>query len=241
MRRNTYPYCFLSVAVNYSYHHYRKIAPWKINNAKDIMLDSGGFSFLNRFGDYPFSINVFVDWVDKMNDVNDGKVNFVATPDYPCEMEITRTCGLKTNYERIIATVDKAIECLDGYPDINWLPVIQGYELSEYELCLDLYKERGVNPVRFAIGSLCRRKKVEKIEFIVKSLISRGLDNEIHIFGLCMNGLKSKYLFDNVASCDNNIYAFKCKTEAESFKVFDETLKKIDGYLLVNKNSVGVE
>ena len=70
LKNNTYPYCFVSVASNYSYNNYKKLTGWKINGAEDIMLDSGGFSFLNKFGDYPFKFDTFVDWIQMMQDEN---------------------------------------------------------------------------------------------------------------------------------------------------------------------------
>jgi hypothetical protein len=237
-KTNKYPYCFLSVAVNYSYHQYKKLSGWTINNAKDIMLDSGGFSFLNRFGDYPFGVDTFVDWYQMMMDANNKKISFISTPDYPCEEEITRTCKLKTNYERIIATVDKAVECYDKHPDVPWMPVIQGYEPSEYEMCLSLYRCKGIKPKKFAVGSMCRRTNIKKIEYHIKNLIEYGLKEEIHIFGLCIRGMKSKYLFDNVDSCDSVAYTYNCKTYGDTKKKFDEMMDVIGGYVIRNREQI---
>ena len=237
---NEYPYCFLSVAVNYSKYEYKKLVGWKINNAQDIMLDSGGFSLLNRFGDYPFSIDTFVQWVHEMNKENDNKVNSVATPDYPCEEEINRKCKYKTNYERIYRTVQNAEECMDLYPEINWMPVIQGYEPSEYELCLNLYRDAGIKPEKFAIGSMCRRLNVKKIEYHIKNLIENGLKEKIHIFGLCKTGMKSKYLFDNVDSCDSIGYTFNAVDQKDTKKRFDDMLDTVGGYMIMNREQMSL-
>jgi len=235
---NTYPYCFISIASNYSYNCYKKLTPWFINNAKDIMLDSGGFSFLNRFGDYPFGFDKFVEWIHMIDDVNDCGVGYVATPDYPCEKDITRTCKLKSNRERIIKTVDNAIIIMDEYPDINWMPVLQGFTLDEYKHCLDLYRNRGINPEKFAIGSMCRRKNVRQIENYVRNLIEYGLTEKIHLFGLLMNGLKSKYLFDTVDSCDSISFSYNVYSQKEKIMKRDKTLEVVGGLLLKNKEQI---
>jgi hypothetical protein len=237
-KENTYPLGFVSVACNYSYNSYKKLTGWKINGLTDLMLDSGGFSFLNRFGDYPISWNMFVDWVHKMNDVNNGIVSYVATPDYPCEKEITRTCELATNFERIIKTIDNAVVVMDKYPDIKWMPVIQGYNFEEYKQCLDLYRSRGINPEKFAIGSMCRRSDVRQIEQYVKKLIEYGLKEKIHLFGLCAKGLKSKYLDSVVDSSDSISYTYNVWTQGEKDLKKEKMIETIGGYILKNKEQI---
>ena len=54
-------------------------------------LDCGGFTMLNRFGDYPFSIVNYANLIARL------KPDFYVPMDYPCEPEISRSLGLMSN------------------------------------------------------------------------------------------------------------------------------------------------
>jgi len=177
-------------------------------------LDSGGFTCLNRFGDYPWSLE------DYLSLIWHYKPDYVATMDYPCEPEINRRIylgsseqskALETNKERIRATVDNATWLLeqDVPAPTTVVPVIQGYTLEEYLSCIDLYERRGVFDIvdYVAIGSMCRRGAEKEIERLVVALTdyvwSTHSDVRFHLFGLKLSALKRKAIFDRTHSVDS--------------------------------------
>ena len=196
------------------------------NKCEEIMLDSGGFSFFTKYSDYPFELNKYIEWIHNMNEANDGKVNYCAIRDYPCEPLINRA-SISTNKERIEKTVQNAIECIDTDNTINWMPVLQGYDLEEYLSCLDLYKDVGIIEDILAIGSMCRRTDIKTIEKIIRS-IKKEYNGKIHLFGLTMNALKSKYIVDNTFSCDTIGYTFMCKTYEETEEKKEKLIMKYE-------------
>jgi len=226
--QNTHPYCFQSVAVCYSYSEGKSLPAWKINNAKEIMLDSGGFSLLNKYGDYPFSTKEYVDWVHRMDEINDGKVKYVAIRDYPCEPDISRNISMLSNIERIKKTVDNTVECMSYDIPGKWMPVLQGYVKQEYLTCLQLLKDENINLGNcIALGSMCRRTNIRDIKDIFCS-IKRGYSGKIHLFGLTMNALKDSWLKDNIDSCDTIGYTFGCGGKGETIIAFNKFIDRIN-------------
>lgn len=237
--QNTYPYCFQSVAVCYSYTEGKSLPAWKINNAKEIMLDSGGFSLLNKYGDYPFSVKDYVDWIHRMDEINDGKVSYVAIRDFPCEPEISRKLGLMSNYERIQRTVKNTIECMSHDIPAKWMPVLQGYIRQDYLTCLQLLKDEGVDlGDLIAIGSMCRRTDLRQIKDIFCN-IQRGYSGNIHLFGLTMNALKDSWLKDNISSCDTIGYTFGCGGNGETIVAYNKLVDRINN--LRHENTIQKE
>lgn len=146
-------------------------------------LDCGGFLAMNRWGDYPFNVPAFMCLVAKL------APDRWATMDYPCEPQIARGSRLQTNEERINATVALAAECLtwaDHVPG-QAVPVIQGYTLDEYRLCLDLHAEAGTIREYMAVGSMCRRMDAGELHELIPGIYehARALGVErLHFFGL---------------------------------------------------------
>lgn len=167
----------------------RESREWRIRNRwmKQFglrWLDCGGFTLLNRFEDYPFSVGNYMNFVAGM------KPHWYATMDYPCEPEISRSVGLKANVERIHATVMNAVKTLDMeemVPGSTAVPVIQGYELDEYLYCLRLHNEAGTIRDYMAVGSMCRRLTNRQIGELIPAIYERAKSygcTKLHYFGL---------------------------------------------------------
>ncbi len=146
-------------------------------------LDPGGFTLLNQFGEYPFSVVALANFVARM------RPDFYATMDYPCEPEISRQLGLMTNQERIEATVRNAAELAEweGQLPGQMVPVIQGHTLEEYEYCLDLYQRAGLMREYMAVGSMCRRISTEELNRLIPGIYRAARSagaKRLHFFGL---------------------------------------------------------
>ena len=148
-------------------------------------LDSGGFTLLNEYGDYPFSVDNYLNLVSRL------RPDYYATMDYPCEPDISRQLGLMTNEQRILATVENARETLDRAamvgPGPLAVPVIQGYTLDEYIHCIERHQEACTIRPYMAVGSLCRRMKdselLDLISGIHEAATAVGVER-LHLFGV---------------------------------------------------------
>jgi len=116
-------------------------------------LDCGGFTLLNRYGDFPFTVVALMNLVAFLNP------HYYASMDYPCEPDISRRLGLMNNDERIRATVTNTVAMIEWESQVGGqlVPVIQGYTLDEYRKCVDLHHQKGTIREYMAVGSMCRR------------------------------------------------------------------------------------
>jgi hypothetical protein len=155
-------------------------------------LDCGGFTMLNRYGDYPFSVVNYANLVAQLGP------DYYATMDYPCEPEISRSLGLTGNLERIKATVKNAVELAEWESQLSgqMVPVIQGYTLREYKLCLRLYQEAGLIRDYMAVGSMCRRISTRELGQLIPGIYhaaQRYGCTKLHFFGLKLSPALEPY------------------------------------------------
>lgn len=203
----------------------------KFNPAQheDLFLDSGGFSFFYKSGDYPFTLDQYVELARKL------EASYVAIWDYPCEPDVVRTEGKRSNIERIDATIENAKECLK-VKDLNWVMVVQGYKPSEYQYCCDRIKEEGLQTPLIAIGSLCVRKKIRQAREII-SLVRRNFpDNDLHGFGIDLKFLKDTVILGSLYSADTQAWKWNNRNQDPHRGILPKSQKdKLENYKFYKK------
>lgn len=135
--------------------------------SRRMFLDSGGFSFFARNGDYPFTRQQYLDLVDHY------KPLLWASLDYPCEPGVHRSHS--SNKDRIERTLDH-LEWFTHQSRWGLLPVVQGYTLDERLDCLRQMARRQLATPYMAIGSLCILRNVQQIHAIVSDLTTAARD-----------------------------------------------------------------
>lgn len=146
-------------------------------------LDSGGFTMLNKYGDYPFAADEYMNLVARL------RPHYYASMDYPCEPEISRRLGLQTNFERIIKTIEntRRLSEWDNHVYSELVPVIQGYSLDEYKFCIDQYHQAGLIREYMAVGSMCRRISSDELHRLIPGIYEHAISasvKRLHFFGL---------------------------------------------------------
>jgi len=156
----------------------------------DRWLDCGGYTVLNKHGDYPWSMAAYANLVAIL------RPDYYATMDYPCEPSITRSLHLETNEARIQATVANAVAFASEYEPMidgpQMVPVIQGWSLDEYLYCLRLYQDAGLIREYMAVGSMCTRSNNEQLKEIVPAVYDaarRAGVSRLHFFGFKMSSV----------------------------------------------------
>ncbi|MFQ6226667.1 hypothetical protein [Nocardia sp. NPDC002869] len=163
----------------------RAIAPWA--------LDSGGFTELSTHGTWSAgpSPREYVARVRRYA-TEVGHLQWAAPQDWMCEPFITAKTGLSVAAHQR-RTVDNYRELRDLAPDQVFAPVLQGWELSDYLRCADLYAAAGVDlagaPV-VGVGSVCRRQGTRAAANIVSALTERIPGVRLHGFGIKTTGLR---------------------------------------------------
>jgi len=143
-------------------------------------LDCGGFTMLNKHGEYPFTT------VNFMNLVAFLRPDYYVPLDYPCEPGISRNLGLMTNEQRIKKTVKNAAEMVQWETHVKgqMVPVIQGYTLDEYKRCIDAHADAGTMREYMAVGSMCRRLSNDELHNLITGIAQYAEGVRLHFFGL---------------------------------------------------------
>lgn len=156
----------------------------------DWALDSGGFSELAAYGGWRTTPGAYVEAARRYMD-EIGRMQWAAPQDWMCEPGMLGKTGLTVGWHQRF-TVQNFCLLRQMAPDVNFIPVLQGWRLDDYLRCIDLYREAGVDLASFrtiGLGSVCRRQHTEEIAEIVGELSSLGL--RLHGFGVKIQGLAS--------------------------------------------------
>jgi hypothetical protein len=155
----------------------RALGPWA--------LDSGGYTALNGNGHWDVTAEQYVELVQRCEQ-EIGNLAWAAPMDWMCEEHVLANTGLSVR-EHQERTVASFLELRGRGP---FVPVLQGRELSDYESCIALYAEAGVDLAAESIvglGTVCRRQNAPEIARVVNELGAAGI--RMHGFGMKSRGL----------------------------------------------------
>ncbi len=175
-----------------------------------VMIDSGAFSILQRYGYYPdhhsprrirqWSAEEYYVWSVRRYVREIGHVEVVWPQDHMCEPAIInggtfgrmRFAGTHLSVvEHQMRTIVNGMMLRDMAGEIPWRYVLQGFTRDDYVRCADMYDAAGVDLTReplVGLGSICRRSATEEIGRVVAELHSMGI--RLHGFGIKTTGLR---------------------------------------------------
>jgi hypothetical protein len=148
-------------------------------------LDSGGFSELALNGRWNLRPRDYVHLVRRYRD-EIGGLELAAPQDWMCEPSMLERTGL-TLREHQRRTVHNYSQLLDLDDSLPWLPVLQGWSVSDYVRCVELYDQAGIRLQYVGVGSVCRREGTQAARAIFAVLKALGLD--LHAFGIKTAGV----------------------------------------------------
>ena len=157
---------------------------------------------------------------------------WLVCPDY-CDDYHPKNLWLSHEITNIERTVLSVIDCLDQFPEVNWLIPIQGWNQNPKSVlrCLTYYEEFGIKRNYFAVGNLCVERSTS---LIIKTIryVKRILKSEkIHVFGLNLtSAIKlrgSIYSFDSMAwTRSSKKLGRSCRNKRERIEHFMEWIKR---------------
>ncbi len=169
-------------------------------------LDSGAFSELSMFGCWTLTPQAYVTAVRRYRD-EITCLAWAAPQDWMCEPVIVSRTGLSVR-EHQRRTVANLVELRALAPDLPIIPVLQGWSLDDYLVCVAMYAAAGIDLAKerlVGLGSICRRQSSVEIAVIVTRLAEFGL--RLHGFGVKTEGLRryGRYL----ASADSMAWSLR--------------------------------
>lgn len=167
----------------------------------ELMMDSGGFSELNKHGEYSFTVDHYLDKLE-----NVLHPDYFVTMDWMCEPSRLEATGL-TIQNHIDKTIDNAVEIIDKWEgEAEPIIPIQGWEPEEYISCIDKIKDYGLHKEvdYYGIGSICRRDIIGEIRPVVTAVYNNLPDNaKIHAFGIKKTSFRDYDIVSKIDSADS--------------------------------------
>ncbi|HYH66459.1 MAG TPA: hypothetical protein VD866_17330 [Urbifossiella sp.] len=171
-------------------------------------LDSGGFTELSTYGGWTITVERYIREVREYVAMI-GKLSWVAQMDWMCEPWILRKTG-KTVADHQRLTVENYIDLRTRAPDLPWVPVLQGWTITDYWRHQEQFQRAGIDlaalPV-VGVGSVCRRQGTTSAGVILATLASSRL--RLHAFGMKVSGLKLSA--GSVVSADSLAWSYAAR------------------------------
>jgi hypothetical protein len=188
----------------------------------DWMMDSGAFSEISMFGTYRHSEEEYAELIDRFRLC--GNLLCAVSQDYMCEPFIVQRTGLSViTHQRL--TVDRYKRLNDICKSVYILPVIQGYQPSEYVNHLSMYGDWLETGAWVGVGSVCKRNsRVESIVSVLEAIRNVRSDLRLHGFGLKQTALKSAYVRSMLYSADSMAWSFVARRAGRNANDYREAL-----------------
>lgn len=186
----------------------RALGPW--------ILDSGGFTELQMFGEWRTTPAEYVAWVRRYAE-EIGNLVWAAPQDWMCTPAIInggkvgRITFAGTHLsveEHQWRTVFNFIELRELAPDLPFVPILQGFTREDYERCADMYAAAGIDLAAepaVGIGSVVGRDATPEIAEVIGAMADRGI--RLHGFGVKSQGLAN--VGPDLASADSLAWSFR--------------------------------
>lgn len=171
-------------------------------------LDSGGFSELALFGNWQTTPQKYVRDITRYEQ-EIGNLQWAAIQDWMCEPFIIAKTGLSVQIHQQ-RTIQSYLRLKDLLPEMRFVPVLQGWQPSDYERHIEGYLTAGVDLFKcplVGLGSVCRRQRTRPVHELVHNLKKHGL--KLHGFGVKIEGLRN--MCDNLASADSMAWSFNAR------------------------------
>jgi hypothetical protein len=177
--------------------------------ARAVMIDSGSFTIHDTGQQFDPEL-VYVDRIRRyQQDV--GNIVAVATYGRMCEPDILAKTGSTIERNQCL-TIESYCSLAQLAPDVPWLPEIQGWQESDYHLCIDMYADAGIDLAALpavGVGTICRREGTIEAQRIISGVAARGI--KVHGFGVKTSGLKANHR--NFHSADSFAWSYGARKQ----------------------------
>ena len=177
------------------------------------IMDSGAFSEISKYGGYRYPVGEYGDWITKF--AGCGNLEMAVSQDYMCEPDMLKRTGLsvKDHQELTIERYDSLLP----FVAIPIMPVLQGYQPSEYINHLEMYQDRLQPNMRVGVGSVCKRNNSPKeIALILEAIKRKRPDIKLHGFGLKTTALENAYILSMLYSADSMAWCMAARREGRN-------------------------
>lgn len=193
------------------------------------MLDSGAFTEVTKHGGFRHDVQEYAEQINRWSRC--GNLVAASAQDYMCEPFALMATG-KTVGEHQQLTVDR-YAALRPLTNVYVLPVLQGFEPSEYVSHVRQYGSLLSFGAWVGVGSVCKRNgKVSMVENVLTAIHRERPDLKLHGFGLKLTALQSAIVRDLLHSSDSMAWSYAARREGRNgndWREAERYRRRIDG------------
>lgn len=178
----------------------RATCPWA--------LDSGGFSELLLFGHWQTNYKTYAAEV-RLYIEEIGRLEWASAQDWMCDPLIIRKTKLSVKKHQEL-TINNFIDLMSTDPTLPIVPVLQGFNNSDYWRHLKMYERRKIDLTRLplvGLGGVYRKQRTDEIDALIRGLKDAGL--RLHGFGFKKLGLAR--VADALLSADSLAWSYQAR------------------------------
>ena len=191
----------------------------------DWIMDSGAFTTIATHGGYPYPVSEYAEQIRKGK--GSGNLLAAAAQDYMCEPVMLERTGLTVaDHQRL--TIERYDALLAEDTGVYILPVLQGYEPSEYVEHIRQYADRLKPGMWVGVGSVCKRNgNPSAIAAVLYSIKKERPDLLLHGFGLKATAFGSSLITRLLHSADSMAWSYAARREGRNQNDWREAKKWI--------------
>ncbi len=173
------------------------------------IMDSGAFTEIVTHGGYRSSTADYVREVNRW--ASSGELQAAVSQDWMCEPFTLNRTGL-TVPEHQALTIQRYDELRGHGCNVYLMPVLQGYEPTEYVTHVRQYGNRLVDGQWVGVGSVCKRNTDPRaIERVLLAIKSERPDLLLHGFGLKFTALQSGLIRQLLHTADSMAWSYNAR------------------------------
>jgi len=176
------------------------------------IMDSGAFTEISKYGEYRYSVEEYLAQIKRW--AKCGNILAAVAQDWMCEPFVLNRTGLSiSEHQRLTIERYKSLLCLN--PPVTIMPVLQGYQVSDYLKNLYDYGPLIGKGFWVGVGSVCRRNgSPGEIVDILRSIKMIRPDLRLHGFGLKQIALENATVRELLYSCDSMAWSYPLRFAA---------------------------
>lgn len=182
----------------------------------DVLVDSGAFTELERYGKYRHGVEEYAAEVRRLHDAGVVRISAAVAQDYMCEAWMLEKTGLAIpDHQRLtIERYDALLAC--GLP-VPILPVLQGFAPSDYVRHIRDYGARLTPGMWVGVGSVCKRQGDPRaIVAVLSAIHAERPDLRLHGFGVKTTALLHPGVREMLWSADSMAWSFAARKQGRN-------------------------
>lgn len=186
----------------------------------DVLVDSGAFTEISKFGAYRHSVEEYAAELYRLHTQGVVQIAAAVAQDYMCEPFILAKTGLtieehqRLTIERYDALVAELHRLFRGPIPFHVMPVLQGFAPRDYVNHIRMYGDRLKPGMWVGVGSVCKRQgDPRSIIAVLQAIAAERPDLLLHGFGVKITSLMHPGVRALLATADSMAWSFAARKQ----------------------------